>query len=211
MKTVIISGGKAPSLLLLKNELKDADILICADSGGNFLKDSDIIPDYLVGDFDSINDVTLEHFKNSGCKVLEYPKDKDFTDTELALELAVKVKSDSIVLLGCTGTRIDHMIGNLGLLRTCISEGIEAFIKDDNNSIMLADKSLKIKGKPGSTFSVQAFSEAVANLTIKGAKYTLDNHKLRIGDPRTISNQFLNEEVSLDFSSGLLMVLYCND
>ena len=211
MKTVIVSGGKAPSLVLLKNELKDADTLICVDSGGNFLKDCNIIPNYLVGDFDSINKVSLEYFKNSECKILQYPKDKDFTDTELALELALKLNSDSIIFLGCTGTRIDHLFGNLGLLRICLEERVEAYIKDDNNSILLTDKPLKIVGEPGSTFSLQAFSEAVTNLTLEGSKYPLSNHKLRLGDPLTISNQFLNSEVNLEFSKGILMVLFSKD
>lgn len=211
MKTVIVSGGKSPSLLLLKNELKDADTLICVDSGGIFLRDCDIIPDYLVGDFDSINKASLDYFKNSECKVLEYPKDKDFTDTELALELAAELNSDTIILLGCTGSRIDHLLGNLGLLKICLSKNIKAFIKDDNNSIMLTDKPIIIKGEPGATFSVQAFSEAVTNLTIGGSKYPLNKHKLSLGDPLTISNQFIDKEVSLDFSSGLLMVLFSRD
>ena len=211
MKTVIVSGGKAPSLVLLKNELKDADTLICVDSGGDFLKDCGIVPNYLVGDFDSINKVSLEYFKNSECEILEYPKDKDFTDTELALELALKLNSDSIIFLGCTGTRIDHLFGNLGLLRICLEERVEAYIKDDNNSVMLTDKPLKIFGEPGSTFSLQAFSEAVTNLTLKGSKYPLSNHKLRLGDPLTISNQFLNSEVNLEFSKGILMVLFSRD
>jgi len=211
MKTVIVSGGKAPSLNLLKNELKDAQTLIGVDSGGNYLKDCDIIPDFLVGDFDSINKTTLEYFKNSKCEVIEYPRDKDFTDTELALQLALELKSDAILLLGCTGTRIDHIIGNLGLLRACVEQGIQAFIKDDNNSIMLTDKPIKINAKPGTTFSLQAFSETVSNLTIKGSKFPLNNHELKIGDPLTISNQFLEEDVEIYFSQGLLMILYCRD
>jgi thiamine pyrophosphokinase len=211
MKAVIFSGGRAPSLSLLKLELEDADLLIGVDSGGNYLRDNDIIPDYLVGDFDSINPVTLEYFKNSSCTVHEYPRDKDFTDTELALELAVKLNSDTIAFLGCTGTRLDHVIGNLGLLRTCLEKDVNGYIKDDHNSIMLSKTPLKISGKKGSTFSVQAFCDTVNNLSIKGAKYPLYDHKLRIGDPLTISNEFLDEDVEIYFSDGLLMILYTKD
>mgnify|MGYP000910997978 CR=1 FL=1 len=211
MKAVIFSGGRAPSLSLVKSELEDADVLIAVDSGGNYLRDNGIIPDFLVGDFDSINPVTLEFFRNSSCKVHEYPKDKDFTDTELALELAVKLNSDTIIFLGCTGTRLDHVIGNLGLLRTCIEMEISGYIKDDHNIIMLSKAPLKLTGKRGSTFSVQAFCDTVNNLSIKGAKYPLYDHKLILGDPLTISNEFLDEEVEIYFTDGLLMVLYSRD
>lgn len=211
MKTVIVSGGSPPSLSLLQNELKNADTLICVDSGGDFLMKCNIVPDYLIGDFDSINTNSLEYFKDSKCKVMKYPTDKDFTDSQLALELALKLNSKSIILLGCTGTRIDHVLGNLGLLKTCLLKKVEAFIKDDNNTILLTDKPIKIFGEPGSTFSVQAFSQAVTDLTIVGSKYPLKNHKLSLGDPLTISNQFLKNEVSVEFTSGLLMVLFSRD
>lgn len=211
MKIVIFSGGKAPSLNLLKKEIKDADILIAVDSGGNFLRDNGITPNYLVGDFDSINRETLDFFKHSKSIICEYPKDKDFTDTELALELALKLKTDNITFLGCTGTRIDHIIGNIGLLRTCLENNVLGKIKDDNNTIFLSEKPIRISGKKGTNFSLQAFCSEVTNLTIKGAKYPLKNHKLKIGDPITISNEFLDQDVDILFTDGLLMILYSWD
>lgn len=211
MKTVILSGGTAPSRDLLLKELKDATALICVDSGGNCLRDFGIEPDYLVGDFDSIKPEAFEYIKGTKCRIIEYPKDKDFTDTELALELAMRLDSNSIVFLGSTGTRLDHVIGNLGLLRVCVKNGIDAFLKDDNNSIIMTDKPLKLKAEPGTTFSVQAFSETVEGLSLKNARYPLSGYSLKIGDPLTISNKFLDMDVEIDFSSGLLMVMFSRD
>lgn len=211
MKTVILSGGTAPSKDLLLRELEDATALICVDSGGNCLRDLGIEPDYLVGDFDSIKPEAFEYIKGTRCKIIEYPKDKDFTDTELALELAMRLDSNSIVFLGSTGTRLDHVLGNLGLLRVCVKNGIDAFLKDDNNSIMMTDKPLKLKAEPGTTFSVQAFSETVEDLSLKNARYPLSGYRLKIGDPLTISNKFLDGDVEVDFSSGLLMVMFSRD
>jgi thiamine pyrophosphokinase len=211
MKTVILSGGTAPSKDLLLRELEDATALICVDSGGNCLKDLGIEPDYLVGDFDSIKPEAFEYIKGTKCRIIEYPKDKDFTDTELALELAMRLDSNTIVFLGSTGTRLDHVIGNLGLLRVCVKNGIDAFLKDDNNSIMMTDKPLKLKAEPGTTFSVQAFSETVEDLSLKNARYPLSGYSLKIGDPLTISNKFLDRDVEVDFSSGLLMVMFSRD
>lgn len=211
MKTVIVSGGKAPGRELLEMELEDATALICVDSGGNCLKELGIEPDYLVGDFDSIRPDAFEFIKGTKCKIIEYPKDKDFTDTELALELAMRLDSNSIVFLGSTGTRLDHVMGNMGLLRVCAQKGIDAFIKDDNNSIMMTEKPITLKAEPGTTFSLQAFSETVENLTVKNARYPLTGYNLKIGDPLTISNRFLDKDVVVEFSSGLLMVMYSRD
>lgn len=211
MKTLIFSGGRPPSSSLLKSELKDSDMLIGVDSGGNFLRDQNIIPDYLVGDFDSINKDNLEYFKVNGCNIYEYPKDKDFTDTEIALELAFKLKSDTITFLGCTGSRIDHIMGNLGLLRKCMENEIFGAIKDDHNSIMITKTPIKISGKRGTIFSVQAYCNEINDLTIIGAKFPLNNHKLRMGDPITISNEFLDEDVEIRFSDGVIMIIYPKD
>jgi len=211
MKTVIVSGGRAPSRELLEKELEDATALICVDSGGNCLMELGIEPDYLVGDFDSIRREALDYIRGTKCSILEYPKDKDFTDTELALELAMRLDSNSIVFLGSTGTRLDHVIGNLGLLRACVQNGIDAFLKDDNNSIMITDKPLTLKAEPGTTFSLQAFGGTVENLTIIGARFPLSGYRLEIGDPLTISNRFLDSDVEVEFTEGLLMVMYSRD
>jgi thiamine pyrophosphokinase len=211
MKTIILSGGKAPSRELLERELEDATALICVDSGGNCLWEMGIEPDYLVGDFDSIKQEAMDYIKRTKCRILEYPKDKDFTDTELALELAMRLDSNSIVFLGSTGTRLDHVMGNLGLLRACVQNGIDAYLKDDNNSITMTDKPLKLKAEPGTTFSLQAFSGTVENLTIRGARFPLNDYRLRTGDPLTISNRFLDEDVEVEFTDGLLMVMFSRD
>lgn len=97
MKVVIISGGMEPSRNLLMDELKDCNFLICADSGADCLYKYHIKPDILLGDFDSINKESFQYYKNECSNVLRYPKEKDFTDTELALSEALKLNVHEIV------------------------------------------------------------------------------------------------------------------
>lgn len=212
MKVVILSGGNAPSIDLIEEELKDSSILICADSGANVLYKYSIIPDYLMGDFDSIDEKAFRHFDNcKECSVEKFPPEKDFTDTESVVEKALSFNPDEIVLLGCTGTRVDHMLGSIGMLLKCLKAGVRCYIKDDFNVIWLTDKSVKLKGKRKDTFSLHAYCDRVEDLSIYGAKYKLDNYLLKIGDSRCVSNEFLNEEVDITFSSGLLLVFYSKD
>lgn len=212
MKIVIVSGGKAPSLKLIKEELKNSSLLICADSGANSLYEYDIVPDYLMGDFDSIDKKVFEHFNNcKKCSIEKFPPEKDFTDTELVVEKALNFKPDEIVLLGCTGTRVDHMLGSLGMLLKCLKAGVKCYVKDEFNIIQLTDKSIKLKGNKGDTFSLHAYCNKVENLNIVGAKYKLDNYLLAIGDGRCVSNEFLNNEVDINFTSGNLLVFYSRD
>lgn len=212
MKIVIVSGGDSPSYELIREELKDSSFLICADSGGECLYKYNIIPDYLMGDFDSISREALDFFSTQeNCVIDTYPKDKDFTDTELVLNKAVQLGANEIVFLGCTGTRIDHLMGNIGMLLRCLKLNIKAYIKDNNNIIEIADKPIRIKKEKGTTFSVQAYCDKVKDLNIRGAKFELEHYDLTLGDPRTISNEFLNKDVDIDFKSGILLIFYSRD
>lgn len=211
MKAVIVSGGFAPSDNLLKEELKSSTVLICADSGGNCLYKNKIVPEYLLGDFDSIDKEALKSFKNSGCKIEKYPVNKNFTDTEIAFNKAVELKVDEIVFLGLTGNRIDHLFGNIGMLKKCLKHNIKAYIKDDNNSIEIINKSTTIKGNEGETFSLYAYCDLVKSLSIIGAKYKLDEYDLTLGDSRTVSNEFLDNEVNIVFTSGIILLFRSKD
>ena len=124
MKVVILSGGTPPPLDLLKKELTDCEYLICADSGADFLYKENITPDYLMGDFDCVSKEALEFFMKSNAVVDKFPKDKDFTDTKLAYMKALDLGASSITFLGCTGTRLDHSIGNIGVLLNCLENNI---------------------------------------------------------------------------------------
>ena len=211
MKVVIISGGKEPSKKLLMDELKSCDFLICADSGANCLYKYRTKPNILLGDFDSISKEAFEYFKNNCINVFKYPKEKDFTDTELALSEALKLDVNEVVFLGCTGTRLDHLFGNMGLLLRCNKRGIKACIKDDNNTIFIIDKTSVLEGKKGEMFSIQAYMNEVKNLSIEGAKYPLLDYNLKFGDPRTISNEFLDVSVKITFEKGYVIVFKSRD
>lgn len=211
MKAIVVSGGTPPSCEMLNNELRNSDLLICADSGANCLYSYGISPNYLIGDFDSVDKRVLDFFKNSNCLIETYPSHKNETDTELAIDKALELGSSSIVLLGCTGTRFDHILGNIGLLKKCLLSGTEACIIDSNNIIMLKDKSFTIYNEAGTIFSISAYCDEVKKLTIKNAKYPLMDYDLRLGDPLTISNEFAGLPVEVTFEDGMVLFMISHD
>jgi thiamine pyrophosphokinase len=211
MKVLIMSGGVPPCKELIMKELEDSGIVIAADSGGNALYNLDIMPHYLVGDFDSINKDVYDIIKQSGTEIKQFPSEKDFTDTELALLLSVEIGASEIIFLGCTGSRVDHLLGNFGLLKRCLDLKIKASIRDNNNIIFLTDKSIQLRGKCGQIFSLQAYCDTVNELSVKGAKYNLDKYDLRLGEPKTVSNEFTTSPVNIDFEDGILMVILSKD
>lgn len=211
MKALIISGGKAPSLKLLKNALLDTDYIIAVDGGAKCLHDYNILPDILVGDLDSICDDALAFIVDNNVTILKFPKEKDMTDTEIAIEEAIKIGIKSIVFLGCTGSRVDHLLGNIGLLIKCSKHNINSIIVDDNNEIYLLKENTTIKGDIGECFSLQAYFENVIGLSIEGAKYNLNKYNLSIGDGITISNEFNAKSVTISFESGSLLLFKSRD
>ncbi|WP_291651957.1 thiamine diphosphokinase [Clostridium sp.] len=211
MKAIIVSGGKAPSKELLLKEIENSNLIIGADKGCEVLYNYNISPNYILGDFDSANKDIIKAMEVSGCEKIKYKKEKDFTDTEIAFDLAVEKGAKEIILLGATGTRYDHSLSNLGLMLKALKRSIILKIIDDNNIIFLTDKSMILKGNKGDTISFHAYCESVKNLTICGSKYDLRNYNLYLGDGLTTSNEFIGNDIKITFDSGILMVLYTKD
>jgi len=211
MKAVIISGGKEPSKDLFLKEIKDADLIIGADKGCEVLYKYNITPDYILGDFDSADMDIINSIESKSGEKIRFKREKDYTDTELAYNLAVEKGADEIILLGATGTRYDHSLSNLGLMLRGLKKSIKVKVIDDNNYIFLTDKSIRLKGNKGDTISFHAYCDEVKNFSIKGSKYNLSNYNLKLGDSLTTSNEFTEEDINITFDTGIVMILYTKD
>ena len=211
MKAVIISGGKEPSKDILFNEIKDANLIIGADKGCEVLYKYNITPDYILGDFDSADANIINSLENKAKRKIKFKREKDYTDTEIAYNLAVEKGATEIILLGATGTRYDHSLSNFGLMLRGLRKSILVKVIDDNNYIFLIDKPRTLYGNIGDTISFHAYCEEVKNFNINGAKYNLSNYNLKLGDSLTTSNEFMEEKINITFDSGIVMVLYTKD
>jgi thiamine pyrophosphokinase len=208
MKAIIVAGGTPPSKKLLKSEMTPKSVIIAVDSGADCLWKYQITPNYLIGDFDSIDDKALHFWANKNIPIERHPKDKDATDSQLALKKATALGVKEVVFLGClTGKRIDHLLGAFGLLAKCLDLNIVACLKDDYQIINLLNQPKIIHGKNGEVFSLQAYGEPVKKLSISGGKYRLKNYELKTGDALTLSNEFQNQAVSIQFANGRLMLI----
>lgn len=143
MKILIIAAGKI-NKEFLQNLLKENkyDELIAADKGLEILNEIGIKPDYIIGDFDSVNKEILEQYKNIPITYLK--PEKDFTDTHMALKLAIEKGAKNITIVGAIGTRFDHSMANIHILKEALEENVETKIIDENNKIQLINKNTKI-------------------------------------------------------------------
>lgn len=209
MKCVIVAGGTEPSEALFKEHVSDAEVLIAADKGAEVFYKYGVVPTLMMGDFDSIDSEIFNKFKE--IDTIKFIPEKDYTDSYLALSKAIELGATDIILLGTTGTRLDHVFGNIGLLKMALVNKVKCKIVDNNNIIFAIDKNNILSGTKGTYFSLLAFSDEVKNLTIKKAKYELYNYDLKLGDGRTISNEFLDEDVEITFDTGIVVVFYSED
>jgi len=209
--SAIISGGKPPSEKLLRYYLDEVDFIIAADKGCECLYNYNIIPDLLIGDFDSANKEILNKARLKIKEVLEFPPEKDYTDTEIALMEAAKRGTQKIYLFGATGTRMDHTLGNIGLLLIAKEKGITLEIIDDNNRIYLGQNKMILRGSYGENISFHALSDKVANLEIKGGKYILESYDMSLLAPRAICNEFIDTPIEISYDSGELLILHSRD
>ena len=142
----------------------------------------------------------------------QYQCEKNFTDSEEAFELANSKGAKKIVFLGATGGRFDHTLGNLGLLLKALKLGMLSEIVDDRNKMFLINKDTVIKRDDEYKYvSFLSYNSRVEEFSIKGAKYNLDKYTLEVGDSRTVSNEFITDEISLELSNGNVLVVYSKD
>ena len=140
IKTLIVSGGNVEDNILtnFKNEF---NYVIASDRGLEELDKYNIVPNYIIGDFDSIDkEILNKYIKNKDIKIMELNPEKDYTDTHMALKLAIELKSTSIIIIGAIGTRLDHTIANIHILKEALDENIECRIIDSRNEIQLINK-----------------------------------------------------------------------
>lgn len=211
MKAVVILGGNMPSKSLIEKYKTHDSIIVCCDSGANCIYKYGMNLDYLIGDFDSIDSEALKHFKSLNCKIEKYPPEKNSTDSEIAVNKCVQLGITEIVFLGFFGSRMDHILGNIGLLKLCLDKGIKACLVDENNYIGITNKSIKVKRQEYKYISFLPYCSKVSKVTLEGSKYALLNYDLYMGDSRTISNEFSDEYISVKFESGVLLIIMSSD
>ncbi|MFZ3130560.1 MAG: thiamine diphosphokinase [Desulfosporosinus sp.] len=209
MKIAVLANG-AWDLEWGSQVLKEVDFLICADGGANHAVLSGRLPDFLIGDLDSITPENLKQCENAGCVIKRFPSEKDETDLELALiyaeEQAHFVRERDIWLYGATGKRIDHIMGNIALMLAYARKGYRIRLGDPEHEIWILQSRECIRRSLGQEISLIPLSER-AVVTTEGLHYPLTQGVLWQDSPRGISNVFLGEEAVIEVHEGWVMVV----
>jgi thiamine pyrophosphokinase len=202
---IIIGNGDIHNYCWYKSLLTRDDVIVCADGGARHAIAMNVIPDIVLGDFDSLNSDIKDTLLNTKCKFIGFPEEKDMTDTELALKWCMAREPMDVILMGVLGTRMDHSIANI-LLLTDFPDNINIKVINEYNEIFILKKQVFIFGSPGDMVSIIPLSEKVKGVSTKGLKYILRDGLLEIGSSRGISNEMVGSEASIKITEGIAIV-----
>lgn len=215
MNSIYIMAGGPVEQIPDITQFEPPAMWIGVDKGISTLLSLGITPNVVLGDFDSIQREDLECIRQSDAILFQYPAEKDDTDLVLALQWALKQQPDSISIFGSTGGRMDHTIGNIGLLVT------EEVLHNSTHIVMI-DRWNMIYAVPPGMYDIQiqdkyqyvsffSMTPTVTDLTLKGFQYPLTNKTITLGSSLCVSNELISERGHFCFSSGILLVVRSND
>lgn len=202
-KVLIVSAGNRQSKKFLLKLAKEVDFVIGVDRGAEDLALYNIRFDIAIGDFDSVRNI--DFFKN--VSRLTFPEKKDFSDTELAVNYAIKQGFDFFILTQILGGRLDHTLFNISILRKLLKKGKHCIIKEEKEEVYLTNKKISINLKPGEIVSLYPVTERVFGITTNGLEYELDHRNIYSTSSLTLSNIAKKDKIEISIGKGLLLVI----
>lgn len=197
---VILNGNLSYDLDEYKKRLENRPFIVSCNGGYlNSIK-LNIQPDLIIGDLDSINHIEFEN-------KITFPKEKDKSDSELAVDYLIEKAFKEIEFWGAIGDRIDHTLFNISLLLKIYKEGAKGLIFHPPFYVFLIDKNYKFKRKNKGIVSFYPFTFEIKNLKIKNLKYELNGKNIYLGNSETLSNEFVDKEGEVEFDEGLILVI----
>lgn len=207
MKAIIFCSGEIRDYEYLKNRDFDNCLIICADGGLRHAEALNIIPDVIIGDGDSYKG----DFPQNG-KVIRYPSDKDFTDTNLCIDYAIEKGYKEIEILGGLGGRRDQEFSHYCLMAYGLSKNIKIKMSDELNEITMENKPFILKKGDKKYVSFFPYGGTVEGFSVKGLKYETENMCLEPHLVQASSNEFSNNDIAeITFKSGTLLIILSRD
>ena len=215
--TGLWQGDTAPEVLPVKEQ---DDCVVCADGGYVICSSAGIIPDAVIGDFDSLSEEFISDIENFGIERISYPHEKEDTDTMLCIKYGIARGFERFLIIGGIGGDFGHTIANVQTLSYLTDIGCAAEINTGRERIFMIDGRAatvyseakpavaEFTGRPGMKFSVMSYSERCTGVFIKNAKYELDNAVLTQSYPIGVSNEFAGEgPVKVSVCYGRLIII----
>ena len=210
--SLIFSGGLAPNDATLNaaRAIQNVDLVIAADSGLHAAQKLEMHVDFVIGDFDSVDASALARATSAHTQTIRHSADKDFTDLESALLFAADKKSERIVIVTAGGGRLDHQFGFVAaMFNPKLREiKVEALWHTSRLFALQGPATLDVTTQIGDTIALQSFSDKSAKISTTGLRWQLTDESLANFETRGVSNIAIENQVSVSFESGQLLVIH---
>jgi thiamine pyrophosphokinase len=205
-RIIIFANGQLPNLEKARALLHDDDFIIAADGGTRHALALGLMPNVIVGDLDSLpSDFEPSTFNG---EIVLYPKDKNETDLELAIQHALTLKPEQIIILAALGGRLDQTLGNIALISNLQPSTCNLQLNDGLEEVFFCRDHVEINGNSGDTVSLIPWQGEVAGIVTTGLKWRLQNETLYPNKTRGISNELIDDSASIQINSGLLLIVH---
>ena len=207
-RVVIFANGELPDPKKARALIRPDDLIVCADGGSHHAFALGLTPQVIIGDMDSIHEEDRQKIEAQGVEVRQYPRDKNETDLELALQYALEQKPASIVIVGALGKRLDQALGNIAMLSS-LSLALQDIRLDDGlEEAWFCRGKAHIEGRVGDIVSLIPWGGAVEGVSTEGLKWPLRSERLYPEKTRGISNEMLQPVAEVRIASGLLLIIH---
>ena len=208
MKTVlIVANGEENSEKFIKKLAEKADFIIGVDGGAGTLLKYGIKIDIAIGDFDSLNSTLFKKLKKENIAIKKFPKEKDFSDTELAVRFACKKEFNRFILTGMLGKRIDHTLFNTSVLLFLINCKRDAYIKEEKEELYITKDEIQISANKNDIISIYPVTMKVIIEETKGLKYPIKNRTIRKEKTLTLSNVATSNKITIKVKTGTILII----
>ena len=204
---MILAGGTWTWVESLRSVVAAAGHVIAADGGYSKAVEHGIHVDEVVGDLDSLRERDRSRLAEDPAAAHVHERDKDWTDVELGVDLALAREPAEIVMFGASGTRLDHTLTGLHLLEKGLARGVPIKLVAGRETVRLTDDELVLDVAVGDRVSLVPLSEACV-VSTKGLRFGLADERLARAASRGVSNEAVDREVRVAVREGLLLVFH---
>jgi thiamine pyrophosphokinase len=207
-RIIIFANGEIPNLENARRIMHSKDCIICADGGTRHALALGLMPNLVIGDMDSLEKDQWQKIEKAGVPIELFPRDKNETDLELALNRAIEFEPKEIIIIGALGGRLDQTFSNTALLSDARFSAVDVHLDDGLEEIFFCRDQAEVQGKGGDIVSLIPWGNSVLGVQTQGLKWPLHNETLYPEKTRGISNEMTGEVASIKIASGLLLVIH---
>ena len=207
MRIIIFANGNLPYPERARTLIRPDDFILCADGGTRHAIELGLTPNIIIGDMDSTT-FDLRPLTEKGTQIIQHPTDKNETDLELAIDHALTLNPESILILAALGGRMDQTLANIALLSNLQLATCNIKLTDGVEEIFFCRDQVQVQGRSGDIVSLIPWQGEVNGVFTENLRWHLHHETLYPEKTRGISNEMTSKIATIKIRSGLLLVVH---